>query len=52
MSMVPKAAIILAYPINFWDDDFEDFIISDVHEQNYFGKDSDHRRRAYRSDPS
>lgn len=41
MSMVPRAAIILGYPINTWDntwDDFEDFIISDVHEQNYFGK--------------
>lgn len=38
MSMVPRAAIILAYPINLWDEDFEDFMISDVHEQNYFGK--------------
>lgn len=38
MSMVPRAAIILACPINLWDEEFEDFIISDVHEQNYFGK--------------
>ncbi len=38
MSMVPRAAIILAYPIDLWDEDFEDFMISDVHEQNYFGK--------------